>query len=245
VARTRRWLNQYRLLGGVLLVAIVLIGAHLVPTQFNQGAAPSGVQAFSSLPSNLQINFTESGLPNGTTWGVTLGTVTKLTNSSAVPFLVSNGSHDGSEPFVVMSASNASNSSYAFVVASPAGYTPSPASGVLHPQSQGQTISVRFTLNDSGMVGVSPRVDSLSGTLIAAAAFVLLGVAGAAIGLALVLGGRRRNLPAGLVPIGAGVLVLPPPPPPAWSVDDSESGAYSTDRPPLEATRPRSRHPYS
>jgi outer membrane protein assembly factor BamB len=72
------------------------------------------VYAFGSLPSaqNYSVSFTQSGLPSGTSWTVTLNSQVQSSTSNSIIFSVSPGVYD-------------------FSVTSPTGYTASPSSGTV------------------------------------------------------------------------------------------------------------------
>jgi hypothetical protein len=93
----------------VVAAAVVVVGALLVA-----GVIPGLYSSHSgggSSPTYL-LTFTESGLPNGSRWSVTLGGASSSSTNSTIVFGESNGS-------------------YGFSVGSPAGYTSSPANGSL------------------------------------------------------------------------------------------------------------------
>jgi YVTN family beta-propeller protein len=118
------------------------------------------------------VNFTESGLPPGTTWGVTFGGVTNSSSASSFVF---------EEP----------NGSYSFTVADVPGYTPSVASGLLTVAGAGLHERIAFTavptageypltFNETGLpqgtswsVAVTPTPGSGSPTAEAPASIVL------------------------------------------------------------------------
>ena len=77
------------------------------------------------------VTFTESGLPSGTSWSITLGTSTASSVSSTIVF---------SEP----------NGTYPFTVGSVMGYTSSPPSGSLTVNGVAQTIPITFTKSGPG-----------------------------------------------------------------------------------------------
>ncbi len=85
------------------------------------------------------VTFTEIGLPNGTLWGVTLGTALNSTTSSQVTFIEPNGT-------------------YRYVVSSVAGYLATPSTGTVTLNGASTSITIAFsvltysiTFNESGL----------------------------------------------------------------------------------------------
>ena len=133
----------------------------------NGAAVPESV-AFTRVTytATFLVTFTETGLPSGTSWSVTLAGVTKSSTATSIAF---------SEP----------NGSYSFTVGSLSGYTTSPSSGTLTVNGVAQSQSTTFSTNSTSPTSVSfPWIYVITGVVIAAA------VAGVAI--ALVMRSRRH-----------------------------------------------------
>ncbi len=81
---------------------------------------------FSKPPATYTATFTETGLPSGTSWSVTLAGVPHTSATSTIAF---------SEP----------NGIYAYTIESVAGYTASPSSGSVTVNSAGVSTSIMFT----------------------------------------------------------------------------------------------------
>ena len=87
------------------------------------------VSAISTSPQAIKkysVTFTESGLPSGTSWSVTLNGNTESSTTNTISF---------SEP----------NGTYSYVVASVTGYTASPSSGTITVNGANVNIAVTFT----------------------------------------------------------------------------------------------------
>jgi parallel beta-helix repeat protein len=96
-------------------------------TVFVSGADKVVSVAFSAPPTPVYtVSFTESGLPTGTTWYVTLGTETLSSSLSTIGFLVENGT-------------------YAFTVGSSVGYIPAPSSGQKVVNGSPLNVAIDFT----------------------------------------------------------------------------------------------------
>jgi len=89
------------------------------------------------------ISFTESGLPHGTNWSVTVSGLTEASTVSYIYFLALNGT-------------------YNYTVASVAGYTSSPSSGSVTVAGQAQTVAVTFTAFAPGTFAVTFTETGLS-----------------------------------------------------------------------------------
>ena len=141
------------------------------------GAAVTQSITFSALPpGQYSLIFSETGLPAGTNWSVTVGSTTHSSKASTISFAEVNGT-------------------YHFSVGSMSGYTPSPTSGTVKvnggPASQNITFtsssSNRKTSQTTGFLGLPGfEGDILIGIIMAAVA------AGVAILLM-----RRRTPPSG------------------------------------------------
>ena len=91
------------------------------------GAQVSEVVTFTAVPPNtFPVTFTESGLPSGTGWSVTLNEVTHGASGVSVMFDEANGT-------------------YPYTVGSVSGYTASPSSGSVTVSGAGLTESITFT----------------------------------------------------------------------------------------------------
>jgi hypothetical protein len=107
----------------------------------------------SATPGAYGVNFTESGLPSGSSWTVTLGGIPQPSTSTSDEFLEPNGS-------------------YAFTVTGPAGYTPVPSGGQVVVQGANVTKAILFaapgnyTVNftESGLASGTTWSVTLNGT---------------------------------------------------------------------------------
>ncbi len=77
-------------------------------------------------PSQYSLTFTETGLPTGTNWSVTVGTTTHNSTGSTVTFTEPNGT-------------------YSYTVGVVAGYTVSPSSGGVTVNGSAQSVAITFT----------------------------------------------------------------------------------------------------
>ena len=77
-------------------------------------------------PSYYSLNFTETGLPTGTNWSVTLNGQTQSSTISTITF-------------------NEPNGTYAYTVGAVSGYTASPSSGSVTVNGVSRTVSITFT----------------------------------------------------------------------------------------------------
>ena len=119
-----------------------------------------------------RVTFTESGLPSGTAWSVTLGGVTHAGSGTTITFTEPNGTYD-------------------YAVGPLTGYASSPPSGSVSVAGTSQTVSVTFAPTTGGG-GSSAGFLGLSGDT---GYYVLGGIAAAiviGIAVALVLRLRRR-----------------------------------------------------
>ncbi len=158
------------------------------------GAAKTVAVSFVAIPrGSYVVTFTETGLPLGTNWSVTLNGTTHSSTGNVLLFTEPNGS-------------------YSFAVGAVAGYTATPLSGSVTVSGTGVAQTVAFA---SGSVG---NVSTIFG-LPPAEAYALIGGIVAAIAIAAVVLGvwyRRRKRPgqpasveSPPTPSGSG----PPPPP--------------------------------
>ena len=130
------------------------------------GAAVTQAVTFAALPpGQYSVTFTESRLPSGTTWSVTLSGATQSGTGSSITFTEPNGTHE-------------------FTVGAVVGYTSSPSSGTVTVSGASPSPgSVSFTSTSvSSSSGLSSWVWIVIGVVIAA---IVVGV-----GIAVVL--RRR-----------------------------------------------------
>ena len=140
-----------------------------VLTVYNLAGDPTLYWKYSpaaSLPSYYNITFTESGLPSGTTWYVTLNGTTESSTTSTIVFSEINGI-------------------YTYSIANVSGYTVSPLSGSVTVQGKNATQSVTFTHNPSKSTPFKLSAIEFYGII---GAFVAI----AAIGGAAVIIRRRR-----------------------------------------------------
>jgi len=77
-------------------------------------------------PVTFQVVFTQTGLPPGTSWSVTLNGVSQSSNETSIAYSEMNGS-------------------YSFVVTGPGGYSASPASGNLAVHGEPVSIAIQFS----------------------------------------------------------------------------------------------------
>jgi len=98
-------------------------------------------------PSIYKITFTESGLPTGTTWSVTLSGATKTANSGTIVF-------------------NEPNGTYSFTIGAINGYTATPSSGMITVNGANVNQGIMFTLNGTKVFVVTFTESGLpSGTI--------------------------------------------------------------------------------
>jgi len=150
-------------------------------------------------PATYLVTFTETGLPTGTLWNVTLGGTAKNSTGAAIVF-------------------SEGNNSYSFTVGSVSGYSSAPSSGSV--QVHGSPVSKEITFSS---VGSSPPSGSSSGFLGLPGldGYILLGIViGLLVILIFFLAARRHKIP--IVFAEAGL-----PPGTRWSValDGSEQSA--------------------
>ncbi len=156
------------------------------------GAPVARAIAFTPVPPpQYPVTITESGLPAGVAWSITLAGSTEHGTSGTIVFQEANGT-------------------FAFGVGSVAGYAASPRSGNITVNGAGTGTTIVFTASASG--GGGARLLGLPGD---SGYAVLGGLVGAAVAaaLAVILVGRRRRRPRTPGPAGAGG----PPSPPAGS----------------------------
>ncbi len=138
------------------------------------GGPVSTAIEFAPMPSQFTVTFTQSGLPAGLVWSVTLDGTQLIANSSS--------------PLVFAET----NGSYSFSVGTVAGWTANPSTGSVLVQGAPVSVTVSFTLADPGSAS-APSAIPASG--LSAVDYLLIGVATALVGAvatAVVLL-RRRN----------------------------------------------------
>jgi hypothetical protein len=107
------------------------------------------------LPGTFTTTFTETGLPGGTDWSVTLSGTLRSSNSNAINFTELNGTYD-------------------FTVSGVAGYAPTPSSGVVDVNGANLTKSISYaassmakysvTFNENGLPTGTAWTVTLAGT---------------------------------------------------------------------------------
>ena len=154
------------------------------------GAATGWEVAFTAVPpTTYAVNFTESGLPPGTEWSVTLGGAPESESTQWIVFSEANGT-------------------LTYTVGDVAGYTAVPASGPVHVDGSPVPVSVTFTANPN-----TPPGAGFLGFSGATGYYVLGAIAAAAIFAGLLFGlDRRRRKRA--KPPASGSSVPPPSSPP-------------------------------
>ncbi|MFZ0892764.1 MAG: hypothetical protein WB778_00845 [Thermoplasmata archaeon] len=98
-------------------------------------------------PGNYSLTFTESGLPSGTVWSVTVNGVSHQSNSASLVLQVANGS-------------------YTFVPNNVTGFTVFPVEGMVTVQGQGATEAVLYTATTTGGSGSSSGLTTLDWIII-------------------------------------------------------------------------------
>ena len=120
------------------------------------GAAQSVPIAFTALPpGKYTVTFTEGGLPNGTSWSVTLNGTTRSSSTISIVFTEVNGT-------------------YPYTVGSVPRYTASPASGSVRVAGAAQSVPITFTaippaeypvlFTESGLPRATPWSVTLAGS---------------------------------------------------------------------------------
>ena len=105
-----------------------------VLTVYNLAGDPALYWKYSpaaSLPQYYNVTFTETGLPSGTSWSVTLNGQTESSTTSTIVF------------------TGLSNGTYSYTVSSVSGYTLSPSSGSINIHGSNTSKSITFTHNPS------------------------------------------------------------------------------------------------
>ena len=131
-------------------------------------------QTITFVPMTYAVTFTETGLPAGTSWSVTLGGSTKSSQTTSVAFQEPNGT-------------------YNYTVGAPSGYSGSPSIGSLGVNGAAAGQSIAFTSTGSG--GSTNGLLGLPGN---EGLYIIVGVVALAVvaGLAFGLMRRRRAPPA-------------------------------------------------
>ena len=102
------------------------------------GAAKSVSITFTAIPAGqYTVTFTESGLPSGTSWSVTLAGNTQTSTTTTITFTKTNGT-------------------YSYTVGAVTGYSASPNSGSVTVAGGAQSVSITFT--SSGLSGPTHRI---------------------------------------------------------------------------------------
>jgi hypothetical protein len=163
-----------RRVGGTLLLVAVLgmlVGAAAVspafPSRASSGATPLG-RSVAATATTYSVRFTESGLPPGTEWSVTLGASVGTSSTKSIVF---------SEP----------NGTYGFTVAPLPGYKPSATAGAITVNGANVARSLTFTAT-----GTSSG-NGLFGLPVEDGYLLLAGAAVAAVAAAVLLLRRRRE----------------------------------------------------
>ena len=105
-------------------VAFDASNGYVYVTNFDQGTL--SVLSAETPPTDYPVTFTESGLPAGTAWSVTLAGTKNSSTTSTITFRAANGTYD-------------------FTASAVAGYTPNPSSGTITVSGQAVGQSVQFT----------------------------------------------------------------------------------------------------
>lgn len=164
-----------------------------------------GITFTSSTPTTYSVEFTESGLPSGTSWSITLSRVLEQSSSGSIVFAEPNGT-------------------YTYTVGPVAGYTATPSSGSGQVAGAAQSLAIAFSPSgggggggsSTGFLGLPGQVGYY--LLVGIVVVVILGITGA-----LISRSRRRgrgpppNVPPSASPSlpPSGWPEAPPPPPPA------------------------------
>lgn len=127
----------------------------------------------SGAPPTYSVTFTESGLPNGTSWSLSLNGTSRSSTSTTITFTETDGT-------------------YTFTVGSVSGYSASPSFGPLTVSGQNVTRSIAFTSsgssNQAGFLGLSGN----TGYYLVGGIIVVI----AALGVGVASRFRRRGPPA-------------------------------------------------
>lgn len=97
----------------------------------NSPSATQNIQFSVPPPSSYAVTFTESGVPSGVTWGVTLAGSSKSSTSSSITFSKTDGSYS-------FTAQDAYSSSYL--------YAPAPSSGTVTVNGGGVTVHISYSI---------------------------------------------------------------------------------------------------
>ena len=96
------------------------------------GVAVSKAITFTALPpGEYSLTFSETGLPSGTNWSVTVGATTHTSTGSTISFTEANGT-------------------YSYTVGAVAGYTATPSSGSVTVNGAAKTVSLAFAKTSTG-----------------------------------------------------------------------------------------------
>jgi thermopsin len=98
----------------------------------NGAPSPTAITFTAVSPTTYSVTFTESGLPAGTNWSVTLGTSTKYSTTTQIVF------------------TGLANASYNYGIPATNGYTASPSASSVDISGASQTVSVTFSSSSTG-----------------------------------------------------------------------------------------------
>ena len=133
LTRSRRGIAPILLAVIVVIVAIVVVVGGL----FAAGVLKLGGGGGGSPSTTYTVTFTESGLPSGTSWSVTLGGATSSSTTSTITF-------------------NEANGTYTYTVGTVSGYSASPSSGSVTVNGAAVSKSITFTSSSpSGQYAVT------------------------------------------------------------------------------------------
>jgi YVTN family beta-propeller protein len=102
----------------------------------NNGQGTISIITTGSTPSIYSATYTQSGLPTGTNWSVTINSQTLSSTTSRITF-------------------NEANGTYTFTVGAVSGYTASPSSGSVTVNGANKTISITFTPSTAATYAVT------------------------------------------------------------------------------------------
>ena len=229
---TSDWVNLSLKNGSYPYQVVPVPGYVLSPTAGNVTVDGGGVAVPISFtvvpPARYEVTLQEVGLPVGTNWSVTVGSIVLEGNGTSLDLNLTNGT-------------------YAYTVGPVSGFTATPTSGEIHMDGSAQNLSVDFSASSGGggggpggSSGGSPNGGFFGQheRLIVGLAVVLAALAAL---LVIVVLRRRKRTPAGgsmaSIAAGAGLRLSlsesahPPPPPP------DEPGPPTPDLPPAILVR--------
>ncbi len=118
---------SFTLVGGTYTYQARAISSHNCSCEGNVTVEGPTTVPLTFFPDSYRLTFQETGLPNGTGWGVLLGTRSNGSLSASIGFTVANGT-------------------YSYDVLPPSGYYASPGSGVATVQGANRTVALVFHL---------------------------------------------------------------------------------------------------